>query len=97
MLVHLRGRVNQDKADSHRLPTPEATGMAAAAWAMRGRRRWSWLLRAARLGRLARVSRLSRSSVGRRLLPPPLSSWVRSRDVPEPPQQSFRDWWAEQG
>jgi L-lactate dehydrogenase complex protein LldF len=96
MLVHLRGRVNQDKAASHRLPTPEATGMAAAAWAMRGRRRWTWLLRAAGLGRRLGVSRLSRSSAGRRLLPPPLSPWVASRDLPELPQESFRDWWAGQ-
>jgi L-lactate dehydrogenase complex protein LldF len=96
MLVHLRGRVNADKAAGHRLPAPEAAGMAVASWAMRGRRRWAWLLRAARLGRLARVSRLSRSTMGRRLLPPPLSSWTRSRDLPEPPAQTFRDWWAEQ-
>ncbi|WP_408668275.1 LutB/LldF family L-lactate oxidation iron-sulfur protein [Jatrophihabitans sp.] len=96
MLVHLRDRVNQDKAAGHRLPTAEAAGMAAASWAMRGRRRWTWLLRAARLGRLAQLSRLSRSGAGRRLLPPPLSSWVNSRDLPQPPAQSFRDWWSEQ-
>ncbi|MDQ1744675.1 MAG: L-lactate dehydrogenase complex protein LldF [Pseudonocardiales bacterium] len=96
MLVHLRGRVNADKAAGHRLPVPEAAGMAAASWAMRGRRRWAWLLRAARLGRWARLARLSRSRTARRLLPPPLSSWTRSRDLPEPPAQTFRDWWAEQ-
>ncbi|MEO6503560.1 MAG: LutB/LldF family L-lactate oxidation iron-sulfur protein [Jatrophihabitantaceae bacterium] len=96
MLVHLRDRVNQDQAAGHRLPTVEAAGMAAASWAMRGRRRWTWLLRAARLGRLARLSRLSQSATGRRLLPPPLSSWVSSRDLPPPPAQSFRDWWVEQ-
>jgi L-lactate dehydrogenase complex protein LldF len=63
---------------------------------MRGHRRWEWSLRAVRLGRWARLSRLSKSPIGRRLLPPPLSSWVGSRDLPEPPAQSFRDWWAEQ-
>jgi L-lactate dehydrogenase complex protein LldF len=96
MLVHLRDRVNQDKAASHRLPTPEAAGMTAASWVMRSSRRWTWLLRAARLGRLVGLSRLSRSALGRRLLPPPLSSWASSRDLPTPPAQSFRDWWIEQ-
>jgi L-lactate dehydrogenase complex protein LldF len=95
MLVHLRSRVNDDKA-AHRPPSVEAAGLRAASWAMRGRRRWTWLLRAARLGRLLRLSAISRSALGRRLLPPPLSKWTNFRDLPQPPQQSFRDWWAEQ-
>jgi L-lactate dehydrogenase complex protein LldF len=97
MLVHLRGRVNQAEAGARRLPTAEAAGMATVAWVMGGRRRWTWFVRAARLGRLAGLARLSRSPAGRRLLPPPLSGWARSRDLPVPPRQSLRDWWAEQG
>jgi L-lactate dehydrogenase complex protein LldF len=81
MLVHLRSRVTDAKGR-----TPERAAMAAAAWTMRSPRRWTRALRAARLGRLLR---------GRRALPPPLSAWTRSRDLPEPPPQSLRDWWAD--
>ncbi|HEY7048550.1 MAG TPA: LutB/LldF family L-lactate oxidation iron-sulfur protein [Jatrophihabitantaceae bacterium] len=80
MLVHLRARAADSKGR-----TPERAAMAAAAWTMSDSRRWTRALRAARLGRWLR---------GRRALPPPLSSWVRSRDLPEPPPQTFRDWWA---
>jgi L-lactate dehydrogenase complex protein LldF len=85
MLVHLRARVVDDKAGQHRLPTPEHAAMSAASWTMRDSGRWTRALRAARLGRLVR---------GRRVLPPPLSRWIAARDLPEPPKQTFRDWWA---
>ncbi|WP_396122992.1 LutB/LldF family L-lactate oxidation iron-sulfur protein [Actinokineospora sp. UTMC 2448] len=65
-------------------PHAEAAAMRAAAWAMSDHRRWRRLLRAGRLGR----------ALGRRpVLPPPLSAWTRARDLPEPPRQTFRDWW----
>ncbi len=54
----------------------------AAAFAMKGRRRWT---RALRMGRLLRFVR--------RGGPPPVSQWTAVRDLPEPPPQSFRDWW----
>jgi len=80
MLVHLRGRVVAE--DPHRV---EAAAMSVAAWTMRSPRRWRVALRAMRLGRpLAQLRRL----------PPPLSAWTASRDLPLPPQQTFRDWWA---
>jgi L-lactate dehydrogenase complex protein LldF len=79
MLVHLRSRVVAE--DPHRA---EAAAMSAAAWTMRSPRRWGLALRALRLGRP--VARLHR-------LPPPLSRWTSARDLPMPPQQSFRDWW----
>jgi L-lactate dehydrogenase complex protein LldF len=82
MLVHLRARVVDDKGR-----TPERAAMAVAAWTMRSPRRWTRALRAARLARLLR---------GRRALPPPLSGWTRARELPEPPMQTFRDWWASQ-
>ena len=82
MLVHLRAEAVEAKGR-----TPQRAAMAAAAWTMADSTRWSRALRSARLGRL-----LGR----RRALPPPLSAWVRSRDLPEPPRQTFRDWWADQ-
>jgi L-lactate dehydrogenase complex protein LldF len=83
VLVHLRGRVNEAKGR-----TPESTAMAALSWTMRSPRRWTWALRAARLGRL-----LGRRRGSIRRLPPPLSAWTAARDAPRPPRQSFRDWW----
>jgi L-lactate dehydrogenase complex protein LldF len=92
MLVHLRSRVVDDKRAEHRLPTPEAAAFAAAAWTMRSRWRWTWALRAGRLGRV-----LGRRTGRIRRLPPPLSGWTDSRDAPRPPEQTFRDWWADGG
>ena len=88
MLVHLRSQVAADKAHRGRLPTGEAAMMAGVAWAMRGRRRWTWALRVPRLARVLgrRNGRVSR-------LPGPLSAWTAHRDLPRAPRQSFRDWW----
>ncbi len=78
MLVHLRSRVVDDKGR-----TPERAAMAAMAWAMAKPSRWRRALRLLRLGRLAR---------GRRALPPPLSAWTASRELPVAPKQTLRDW-----
>ena len=88
MLVHLRSLVVADKARRNPGPGAEAGLMAGLAWAMQGRRRWTWALRAARLARVLgrRGDRISR-------LPGPLAAWTASRDLPRPPAQSFRDWW----
>jgi L-lactate dehydrogenase complex protein LldF len=59
---------------------------AAAASAMRGRRRWTRTLRMARGLRWLR-----------RGAPPPLSRWTAVRNLPEPPAQTFRDWWVARG
>jgi len=87
MLVHLRSRVVADKAARRRAPTAEAAAMTALAWTMTSKRRWTWALRAVRFGRVLGRDRIVR-------LPPPLSSWTASRDLPLPPKRSFRDWWA---
>ena len=58
---------------------------AAAASAMKGRRRWTQAVRLAPLMRLLRHGG-----------PPPVSRWTRVRDLPEPPDQSFRDWWVKE-
>jgi L-lactate dehydrogenase complex protein LldF len=81
MLVHLRGRAVDAKG-----ATPERAAMSALGWTMRSPRRWTRVLRLARLVRWLR---------GRRLLPPPLSRWTRSRELPAAPDQTFRDWWAD--
>jgi L-lactate dehydrogenase complex protein LldF len=83
LLVHLRART----VEQHSIPTPEAIGMAAAAWTMAKPARFRLGTRLMRLGRL-----LSRHGRIRRL-PPPLSGWTQARDFPAPARQSFRDWW----
>jgi L-lactate dehydrogenase complex protein LldF len=79
MLVHLRSRVVAESG--HRV---EAAVMSTAAWTMRSPRRWNRALRALRLGR---------PLVSMRRLPKPISRWTAARDLPTPPQQTFRDWW----
>ena len=86
MLVHLRSEA-VDSARRRRL-SPERSLMAATAWTMADSERWTQALRAGRLGRLA---------ARRRALPPPLSAWVAARDLPEPPRETFRDWWMREG
>jgi L-lactate dehydrogenase complex protein LldF len=88
MLVHLRSRVVDAKRETSRVPSPEQAVMAAAAWTMDSPARWTGALRAARLGRLLGGRRGKIAT-----LPPPLSAWTGTRDVPLPPSQTFRDWW----
>jgi L-lactate dehydrogenase complex protein LldF len=88
ILVHLRARHVEEAARASRLPSPEAVTMAAAAWAMSDPARFA---AAQRGGRLARL--LGRRGKIRRL-PPPLAGWTLARDVPVPPAQTFRQWWA---
>ncbi|MDP9817368.1 lactate utilization protein B [Spirilliplanes yamanashiensis] len=78
MLVHLR--------DAAPHPRAESAAMAAAAYTMDHPRLYAAAQRAARLSRLA--------GPRGRGLPPPLSGWTAGRDLPEPPPQTFRDWWA---
>lgn len=89
ILVQLRAEHTEAHADAHRVPTPEAAAMAAAAWVMAEPSRFATAGRAASAGRHG-------IRKGRPLLPlpPPLSGWTVSRDLPSPPRESFRDWWA---
>jgi L-lactate dehydrogenase complex protein LldF len=48
---------------------------------------------AERAGRVARLGR--RGGRPFSALPPPLSAWTGSRDLPAPPEQTFREWWEE--
>jgi L-lactate dehydrogenase complex protein LldF len=82
ILVHLRNQ----HVEAQRRPTPESIAMAAAAYTMDRPRLYAAAQRATRLSRLA-----GRRGRG---LPPPLNGWTASRDLPNPPEQTFRDWWA---
>ncbi len=92
ILVELRAQHVEAYADTHRVPSPEAAAMAAAAVAMTSPLRWRLAQRASRLGRL--LGRAQAGGVRRiRSLPPPLSGWTGSRDLPLPPAETFRESW----
>jgi L-lactate dehydrogenase complex protein LldF len=82
ILVHLRNQ----HVEARKRPTPESIAMAAAAYTMDHPRLYAAAQHAARLGKLS-----GRRGRG---LPPPLNGWTASRDLPDAPKQTFRDWWA---
>ncbi len=89
ILVHLRTEVVD--ADRHRLvPGAWDVAMRGAAWSMASGARFSAAQRAARLGRL-----LGRRDGVISSLPYPGSLWTRTRDLPVPPRETFRQWWAQ--
>ena len=77
ILVHLRGRVVREEKSSL---TPEALAMKGMAAAFGSRRRYEGAQRLARLGR----GPLAKAAV---------PGWTAMRDLPEPPKETFRDWW----
>jgi L-lactate dehydrogenase complex protein LldF len=89
ILVHLRAEHVEEQAARRRTPTAEAALMRTVSWVMRDPKRWSLALRSGRLGRL----------LGRRrgvigdVPAPVLGQWTGTRDLPRPPQSTFRDWW----
>ncbi len=92
LLVHLRTRV----VDEHRggLPSGEELAMKGASWMFADHRRFEAAESAAgRGGKVLRSRFFGRREVLRRL-PWPAGVWSRSRDVPVPPTESFRAWWA---
>ncbi|MHA6765377.1 lactate utilization protein B [Streptacidiphilus sp. PAMC 29251] len=91
VLAHLRAEVVEHKRAAHRLPTPEALVMRAAAGVLATPGRLATAQKAARLGShlLARKGRIGRL----RMLPGPLSGWSATRDTPQPPPETFRAWW----
>jgi L-lactate dehydrogenase complex protein LldF len=84
VLVHLRSRV----VDTEPAWKPEKAAMRAMFRAFSSARAFERAQRAARLGSrpLSRHGRIGR-------LPWPLSGWTDTRDLPEPPKETFRDWW----
>ena len=76
-------------ADRHRtIPGGWDAAMKAASWVMSDEKRFAAAEKGSPLGRVlgGRKGRI-------RHLPPPLSAWTASRDLPAPPAQTFRDWW----
>src|SRR5690606_39786281 len=89
ILVELRAReVELSGAAPDTADRVWQAAMKAASYAMADGGRFR---RAARLPRALRA--IARHGVIRRL-PFPGSRWTRSRDLPEPPRQTFHDWWA---
>jgi L-lactate dehydrogenase complex protein LldF len=84
VLVHLRGEVVERKQAD-----PEKLAMRALARVFGDRRRYE---------RAQRLARAGRSPIGRglaRRLPGPLAAWTSSRELPEVPEKTFREWWRE--
>jgi L-lactate dehydrogenase complex protein LldF len=67
--------------------------MRAMAAVLGDRRRYELAQRAARIG----ASPLARDGRIERRLPGPLAGWTAVRDLPAPPRQTFREWWAQRG
>jgi L-lactate dehydrogenase complex protein LldF len=89
ILVRLRSQKVEETRAHHTVPTAEAVAMAAASWAMSSPGRFAAAEKVSRVGRL-----LGRRTGRIGALPPPLSAWTSSRDLPRPPAQTFREWWA---
>ncbi len=86
VLVHLRRQV----AAAGGTGRTERAAMRAAAAILADPRRYAraqWVAQ-----RAARP--LAREGVIERRLPGPLAAWSTVRDLPAPPEQSFRQWWA---
>ena len=84
VLVHLRGRVVEEKA----APAGERTAMRALAWTFADERRYERAQRLARAGgrpftRDGLISRL-----------PGLGAWTETRDLRPVARRTFREWWS---
>jgi L-lactate dehydrogenase complex protein LldF len=79
VLVHLRGRVVREARSRW---SAERLAMDGLARVFRSR---------AHFERAQRMARLGNGPLAK--LPGPLSGWTTMRDLPEAPQQTFREWW----
>ena len=77
LLVHLRGRVIREERS--RL-SPEALAMKTVAGVFSSRARYE---------RAQKLARLGRGPIAKAALP----GWTAMRDLPDPPKETFREWW----
>jgi L-lactate dehydrogenase complex protein LldF len=91
VLVHLRERVVSSGVADASGPRSEHAGMRALARVFASRRAYEAAQRAGRLGRSGLVRGLLGHAGG------PLAAWGSSRELPEVPAQSFREWWRSRG
>ncbi|WP_259608249.1 MULTISPECIES: LutB/LldF family L-lactate oxidation iron-sulfur protein [Microbacterium] len=82
LLVELRGKVVEEAG-----PTPEAAAMKATAWLLSDPKRLTLAQKAATAAGRVLGKRTIRSVPG-------LGAWTNARDVPTPPTETFRQWWA---
>jgi L-lactate dehydrogenase complex protein LldF len=87
ILVHLRAE--QVDAERGGIPSGQDLAMKAAAWVMGSPRRFAAAEKAAGTGRF-----IAGSDHRITALPWPASKWTATRDLPEPPRETFRQWWA---
>ncbi len=86
LLVHLRAK--QVDGERGGVPSGQDLAMKAAGWAMGSPGKFAAAEKALGVGRL-----LGRSgTIGK--LPWPGSMWTNARDLPAPPAETFRQWWA---
>jgi len=83
VLVHLRARVVREAKSRW---SPERLAMDALARVFATRSRYE---------RAQRLARLGNGPIAQ--LPGPLSGWTAMRELPEVPDQTFREWWAARG
>ncbi|WP_433123109.1 LutB/LldF family L-lactate oxidation iron-sulfur protein [Arthrobacter koreensis] len=90
ILVHLRS-VDVESKRAKKVPTQMDLMMKGASWAFSRGRNLGLLEKGLPLGRLAagRKRKITK-------LPGIAAGWTQSRDIPAPPAQSFRDWWAKE-
>ncbi len=81
LLVHLRGRVVREQKSKL---SPEALTMKAVAGVFSSQERYE---------RAQKLARLGRGPIAKAALP----GWSAMRELPDPPKQTFREWWRERG
>jgi L-lactate dehydrogenase complex protein LldF len=85
ILVHLRA----EHVEAQEKPTAEALAFRGLAKVMSNPRLWHLTQRAAKLGRLISRGKPTLPNA----MPPPISGWTRSRDLPTPPKETFVESW----